>query len=60
MKTGFFVALSLALFVGGIAIMGYAVTLSSWQGPVFVLGVISIALSFALPIHLLPSEDQRG
>ena len=57
MKTVFFVVLCLALFVGGIVIMGYAVTLPAWQGPVFVAGIVSIALSFALPIHALAQLD---
>lgn len=57
MKTVFFVALCLALFVGGILLMGFAVTFPAWQGLVFFAGIVSIALSFVLPIHLLPNLD---
>lgn len=57
MKTIFFAILCLALFVGGIVIMGFAVTLPAWQGLVFFSGIVCIALSFALPIHVLPHLD---
>jgi len=57
MRTAFFVTLSLVLFVGGILIMGLAVTLSAFQALVFFSGIISVALAFFIPISVLPKAD---
>ena len=57
MRTGIAVIISFALFVGGIVILGYATTLTAWQGLVFFSGIGCIALSIAIPVHLLPKFD---
>ncbi len=57
MRTGIAVIISFVLFVGGIVILGYATTLAAWQGLVFISGIVSIALSIAIPVHLLPKLD---
>jgi hypothetical protein len=57
MKTAIALIISFALFFGGLVLMGYASTLPDWQAAVFFGGIIAIALSFAIPIHVLPSFD---
>jgi hypothetical protein len=57
MKTGIALVISFALFLGGLLLMGIAVELPAWQALVFFLGIIGVALSFAIPIHLLPALD---
>ena len=57
MRTGIAVIISFVLFVGGIVVLGYATTLAAWQGLVFISGIVSIALSIAIPVHLLPKLD---
>ncbi len=51
------VIVSFVLFVGGIVILGYATGLPSWQGLVFFSGIVCIALSIAIPVHILPMFD---
>jgi len=57
MKTAIALIISFALFFGGLVLMGYASTLPDWQAAVFFGGIVAIALSFAIPIHVLPSLD---
>jgi hypothetical protein len=45
------------LFLGGLALMGYAPEFTGWQGLTFIGGVIAIALSFAIPVHVLTKLD---
>jgi len=40
------------LFLGGFALMGYAPEVSAWQAPMFFAGIVSVAASFGIPIHL--------
>jgi len=39
-------------FVGGFVLFAVAPELHSWEAPVFFAGIISIALSFALPMNV--------
>ncbi|MFF1878425.1 hypothetical protein [Leifsonia sp. NPDC058230] len=57
MKTGIALVISLVLFLGGLYLMGLAVELPAWQALVFFSGIIAVALSFAIPIHVLPAFD---
>ncbi len=57
MRTGIAVIISFVLFLGGIVVLGYATTLPAWQGLVFFGGIVCIALSIAIPVHLLPKLD---
>ena len=38
-------------FVGGFVLFAVAPDLPSWQAPVFFAGILSIALSFGLPMN---------
>jgi len=49
--------ISLALFVGGLFIMGAAFALPSLQGLVFFAGIIVTSLGIAVPIHLMKRID---
>ncbi|WP_345761224.1 hypothetical protein [Diaminobutyricibacter sp. McL0608] len=57
MRTGIAVIISFVLFVGGIVVLGYATTLPAWQGLAFFGGIVCIALSIAIPVHVLPKFD---
>lgn len=48
---------SLALFVGGIVLMGYAFEPSAPHGLVFFGGILSSALGLIIPIHMLKRID---
>ncbi|GAB3609699.1 MULTISPECIES: hypothetical protein [Humibacter] len=45
------------LFLGGMALMGYAPEVANWEGLTFFGGIIAMALSFALPMYVLPKFD---
>jgi hypothetical protein len=45
------------LFLAGIFLLGLADTLPAFQGLVFFAGILCIALSFGIPIHVLGHAD---
>lgn len=49
--------LCFALFLFGLFLMGLATTLSAWEGPVFIGGILCIAASFGIPVHFLSRLD---
>jgi uncharacterized membrane protein HdeD (DUF308 family) len=49
--------IALALFVGGIVLMGYAFEPSVDHGVMFFGGILSVAVGLAIPIHLLKRID---
>jgi hypothetical protein len=53
MKNGFFLILSLALFLFAVFLMYTAPTLDSWQAVTFIAGVLFMAAAFAVPINVL-------
>jgi len=48
---------SLALFVGGLFIMGESFTVIGAQGVVFAAGILVTALGVFIPIHILKRID---
>jgi hypothetical protein len=48
---------SFVLFLGGLLLMGYAPEFTGWQGITFIAGILCMALSFALPVHVLTKLD---
>lgn len=49
---------SLALFVGGLALFGYAFTFGpDWHTVAFAGGIAAIAVSLMIPFHLLERLD---
>ncbi|HEY0259749.1 MAG TPA: hypothetical protein VGC18_07855 [Lacisediminihabitans sp.] len=48
---------SFALFLGGMALMGFAPEATGWQGLTFFSGIVAIALAFAFPVHVLTKLD---
>ena len=48
---------SFVLFLGGLALMGFATEAVGWQGVTFVGGIIAVALAFAIPVHVLGKFD---
>lgn len=53
MSTGIAVIVTFALFLGGMFLFSFAFSLTEWQGPVFVGGILAISLALAIPAHLL-------
>ncbi|MET4781388.1 hypothetical protein [Glaciihabitans sp. UYNi722] len=45
--------ISMALFLGGFLLMGYAFEPGSGEGVMFFGGLVAIALSIAIPFHVL-------
>jgi hypothetical protein len=49
--------ISLALFIGGFFIMGWAFYASGFEAPVFVAGILCTSLGFVIPAHVLKRVD---
>lgn len=45
------------LFLGGMALMGYAPEATGWEGLTFFSGIIAMALSFWIPMTVLTKLD---
>lgn len=45
------------LFLGGLALMGFASEFVGWQAITFFGGIIAMALSFGIPMHVLTRLD---
>lgn len=46
------------LFVGGLALMGYAFYApEGFQGAMFIAGILAVTASIALPVHVLKRVD---
>jgi hypothetical protein len=49
---------ALAFFVGSFLLFGYAFSVpEAWAGPVFFSGILAVAISLAIPFHLLERTD---
>ncbi|HWD61963.1 MAG TPA: hypothetical protein VG369_05650 [Humibacter sp.] len=48
---------SFVLFIGGLVLMGFASTVTGWEGITFISGIIAVALAFAIPVHVLGKLD---
>jgi hypothetical protein len=47
-----------AVFVGSLLLMGYAFSVQeTWAAPMFFAGIIGVAISLAIPAHLLSRTD---
>ena len=49
--------IALALFILGIVLMGYAFEPDASHGILFFSGIVSVAVSLAIPFHLLKRID---
>ncbi|MES2092409.1 MAG: hypothetical protein V4531_01180 [Actinomycetota bacterium] len=49
--------IALALFLFGMALMGYAFEPDAPHGILFFSGILSVALSLAIPFHVLKRVD---
>lgn len=45
------------LFLGGMALMGFAPEITGWEGITFFGGIVAIALAFFLPVHVWSKLD---
>jgi len=48
---------AIALFLGGLLLMGYSFYAIGFQGPMFVAGILAVAASIAIPVHVLKRID---
>lgn len=48
---------SLALFVAGFFVMGWAFTATGYEGAAFVAGILCTSLGLAIPVHVLKRID---
>jgi hypothetical protein len=55
---GFAFALSFVLFVGGIALFGYAFEFPGWEAITFVGGLAAITVAIMIPVHVLKRTDR--
>lgn len=51
--------LCLLLFLVGLFLLGLAVTLPAWEGLVFFAGILCVALSFGIPVHVLGHSEHQ-
>lgn len=49
--------IAIALFLGGLLLMGYSFYVIGYQGPMFVAGIFAVAASIAVPVHVLKRID---
>ena len=49
--------IAIALFLGGLLLMGYSFSAIGYQGPMFVAGIFAVAASIAIPVHVLKRID---
>ncbi|WP_165906117.1 hypothetical protein [Agromyces badenianii] len=49
--------ISMGLFVFGMWLMGTAPEAAAFQAPLFFGGIVSVAVSLAIPFHLLGRSD---
>ncbi len=49
--------IALALFIGGILLLGYAFTLSEGMAIMFFGGIVAVSLSLAIPMHMLGKQS---
>lgn len=55
---GFAYVIALILFVGGIALFGYAFDAGDLRALVFVSGIAAVVLALAIPFHILRRADR--
>jgi hypothetical protein len=44
---------AMAAFVLGVWLFGLAFTVTVWQGPIFVAGILAVSAAIAIPVHVL-------
>lgn len=44
---------AMAAFVLGLWLFGLAFTVTTWQGPIFVAGILAVSAAVAIPAHVL-------
>ena len=44
---------AMAAFVLGVWLFGLAFTVTVWQGPIFVAGILAVSAAIAIPAHVL-------
>lgn len=49
--------IAIALFIGGLLLMGYSFYAVGFQGVVFFSGILAVSAAIALPVHVLKRID---
>lgn len=55
----FYFIIAFVIFLGGIALFGFAFDVPQYQAVMFVGGIAAISISLAIPFHLLGHGEQR-
>lgn len=49
---------SFVIFIGGLALMGYASAVSGLELVMFLGGILAVSLAVAIPVHVLKRVDR--
>ena len=49
--------ISIALFIGGLALFAYSFSVEGYEGVMFVGGILAVSAAIALPVHVLKRID---
>lgn len=49
--------ISLALFLGGLALFAYSFFVEGFEGVMFVGGILAVSAAIAIPVHVLKRVD---
>lgn len=55
---GFAFVVAVAIFIGGLLLMGYSFYMPGYELVAFIGGVLAVALSVAIPVHILHRVDR--
>lgn len=55
---GFAFVVSLAIFVGGLVLMGYAFYMPGYELIAFIGGILAVSFAVAIPVHVLKRIDR--
>lgn len=55
---GFAFVVALAIFIGGLLLMGYAFYMPGYELVAFIGGILAVAFAVAIPVHVLNRIDR--
>lgn len=55
---GFAFVVAVAIFIGGLLLMGYSFYMPGYELVAFIGGVLAVSLSVAIPVHVLHRVDR--
>ena len=55
---GFAFVVTVAIFLGGLLLMGYAFYMPGYEALAFIGGILAVSLAVAIPVHVLNRVDR--